>query len=265
MTGRKRTPRQKRSGTKRVIDLMWLTRHRLTVAFLASAVLVSALGFGTWRFLNDSDNFSVKEISVKKGAEEYSLKPGLDLEGLYMGRNIFSINLRQIRAFIEEARPQCKYIEVRRVLPDRIDVIITEREPYAVIDAKPAVVIDREAVVMADNTSVKDLLRIKGVKFFINTPRPGEVLLTRQVEKAFEILNLVEKQRIKEKAPVTFVDVGNINDITMDLSGVTIKLGRSDFTRNIDRLKMVLSDPKVNLKEIAYIDLRFEKIVISPK
>jgi cell division septal protein FtsQ len=265
VTARKKVARQKRMGLKKMIDLAWFTRHRAAATVLASVVLVLALGYGAMRFLNDNDNFSVKEISIKKGSAVYSLKPGLDLEGLYLGRNIFSINLRQIRAIIEEARPQCKYIEVRRVLPDRIEVIVTEREPYAIIDSNPAVVIDREAVVMADNTPGKDLIKIKGVKFFINTPRPGEILLTRQVEKAFEVLGFVEKQRIKEKAPVTFVDVGNINDITMDLSGVAIKLGRSDFSRNIERLKMILSDPKVNLKQISYIDLRFEKIVISPK
>jgi hypothetical protein len=70
------------------------------------------------------------------------------------------------------------------------------------------------------------------------------------------------RENIKD---VEYIDISGQNNILLGISGVTVKMGADDFSRKIDELKEILNDPNVNMRDINYIDLRFEDPVISLK
>jgi cell division septal protein FtsQ len=64
---------------------------------------------------------------------------------------------------------------------------------------------------------------------------------------------------------IGYLDVSDRDNIVINIYGAEIKMGQEDFTRKIYQMKNIMNDPKINMKDIKYIDLRFEDPVIAPK
>lgn len=232
----------------------------LLVIALAAGIIY-ALGY---YFLN-SQAFEVKEIVVNKD-RTYSFASGEQkLEGLYIGRNIFTVDLEQVQALINSDYPQLRKIEVRRNLPDVLEVDIVSRDPVAVIDTAGGVVIDREGVVLNIGNPAESLVKIKGIKFFINRPSTGEKIDNKALDKALILLEGFRKKIPSDKRSIEYINISDKNNIVVGIHGVTVKMGSDDFLRKIGELRAILNDPDINMSDINYIDLRFDNAVISPK
>jgi len=78
-------------------------------------------------YLATAPRFEVKKFSVSglKRVEENQI---LAKAGFGVGKNVFRVNLQQIRARVEELQ-WVRYAMVERVLPDQIIIKVVEREP----------------------------------------------------------------------------------------------------------------------------------------
>lgn len=269
MARRKKTTRKKTARRKkRKTDLSFLKifTNKYLLQFVALAVMLGAIGYGLYSFFTTSKFFSIKEVYVNKD-HEYSFSGGeRRLKGRYGGRNIFSVNLSEVQGYIQRGYPELKKVEVLRVLPDTIEVDIITREPAAYLDSRGGdIVIDKEGVVLTIGQKADNIIRIKGLNFFLNMPSRGEKIDNSVVREALKLGDVIDKRLSRYKKDIDYIDISDRNNIVLLIYEVPVKLGTSDFTWKIDKLNQILRDPNVKLQDINYIDLRFEEAVIGPK
>ena len=239
---------------------------RFFLTLLFCGAIIAGAAYGLRYFFINSDFFTVREIYINRDTG-YVFKEGeAKLNKLFSGRNIFLINLKEVQTVVKDDFPQLKKVEVRRRFPDRIEIDMLTREPVAVIEYGGGVVIDREAVVVyAGPDKAEGLLKIRGVGFFLNMPAKGDRIRNAMLEKGLVLLDGVRKKMGPNLKNIDYIDISDKNNIMLSIHGVTVKMGADDFSHKIDRLNEMLQDPKLNLKEINYIDLRFSDAVIAPK
>ena len=233
--------------------------------FLISASLLAGAFFGMRHFFLNSGFFAVKEIVINKD-RGYPFEAGeRRLEKLYLGRNIFSVDLKQVEMLTEREFPRLRKVEVRRRLPDRLEIDIAGRSPAAVIDGRRTVIIDREGVVLDVGGSGRDLVKIKGINFFLTLPSRGEKVDNETLDKALVLLEGLRGKMGLGAKEIDYIDISDRKNIVLGVYGVQVKMGTGDFSRKIEDLKEITQDPGVKMGDIKYIDLRFEDAVISPK
>jgi len=110
-----------------------------------------------------------------------------------------------------------------------------------------------------------NLTPIKGISYFFNTPETGTKLTTKGIKKALLVIELFSNNNLLSNYSIDHVDISDRNNIVFSVNGVIIKMGTDNFSSKINKLVKILDDPKINIDEISYMDMRFDDPVISPK
>lgn len=233
---------------------------------LLLGVLATGVFFIVQGVFFESRFFDVREIMVI--ADNRDLLPKMieaKLKGPYTGRNIFTIDLVQVQRLLKNQFPELETIEVRRKLPDVLEVCVISRDPVAVIGVSGGVVIDRDGIILSVGSMPEKLVMIKGLRLSVKKSSIGEKIRNNGLERTLALLNAIRKKMGTKALNVESIDASDINNILLSINGVEIKMGFENFSKKIDQLLEVLNDPKMNLKDIKYIDLRFDDIVIAPR
>ncbi|MFH1665259.1 MAG: cell division protein FtsQ/DivIB [Candidatus Omnitrophota bacterium] len=237
---------------------------RVSVFFLYIIFIAGGI-FGLRYFFLNSPVFDIKEIVVNKDWG-YSFREGEGkLKRLYIGRNMFTVDLKQVQSLIKDDFPQLKKVEVKKIFPDRMELDIVSRVPVAVINSGGGVVIDADGIVLTVGEVPRDLVKIKGINFFLNIPPRGGKITNGSLDKALDLLGQLNRKLGKDRSKVEYMDISDNNNIILYVSGVPVKMGIDGFSEKTDELKEMLADPNIDMKDIEYIDLRFEAAVIAPK
>jgi cell division septal protein FtsQ len=168
---RRRTSKKKkmRDRAEGFLPAKVFSARPILVLFLCAALIGGAF-YGIRHFFLNSSFFAIREIVVNKDLG-YSFREGeRKLERLYLGRNIFTVDLKQVQVLIKNDFPQFKKVEVRRNLPEALEVDIVSRGPAALIDTGGGIIIDAEGVVLNVGEKSEGLIKIKGISFFLNRP-----------------------------------------------------------------------------------------------
>ncbi|MFH1878881.1 MAG: cell division protein FtsQ/DivIB [Candidatus Omnitrophota bacterium] len=264
---KKSKSRKKNGGRKNRIDFSFsrFLPAKIILPGLLTVLIGAGIFFGIRYFFLNSRFFSIKEIVVNKD-QGYIFREGdTRLRNLYIGRNIFSIDLRQVQILIKNDFPQLKKIEARRVLPDILEIDIISREPVAVIDAGGGIVIDNEGIVLTVGEQTKDLVRIRGLSFFLNMPSRGQKIDNTALGKALVLFEAIRKKMPKILKDVEYIDISDKNNMIVRVNNMNVKMGTEDFFKKITGFRQIMNDPNININDIKYIDMRFDEPVISFK
>ncbi|MDD5634191.1 MAG: cell division protein FtsQ/DivIB [Candidatus Omnitrophica bacterium] len=228
-------------------------------------IILAGTFFGLRHFFLQSEFFKVREVVINKDGV-YSFTAGeKEIKKQYLGRDIFTVDLKTLERSIASKYLQLKKIEVKRRLPDTIEVNLIYREPIAVIDSLGGVLVDPEGYVLEIGYKPKSLPVIQGVNFVVNRPVKGQKLTIKSLNTSLAILTAYNQKIPRDKARIEYINSADKNDILLGVAGVQIKMGADDFTKKMDTLKEILYDPNVNLNEMKYIDLRFNEVTMAPK
>jgi cell division septal protein FtsQ len=261
MAKKKKKTRTKKTGSSRG---SFFSNKLIPVVLVCTLAFGGAL-YGLWHFFSNSRFFSVKEIMVNDEGRYSAWGGETKFKNLYMDRNIFSLDLKEMELWIKRQSPQLKTVVIRRIMPGRIEVDLVSREPFAFIDTSGGLIIDKDGVVLSRGRNKDGLTEIQGIKFFFNAPRNGERIDNAMLVKALMLLDSMKKKGILRRNTAEHIDISDKNNIQLGIDGVNVKMGRNDFSDKIMRLKEMLEDPKIDIGKIRYVDLRFEDTVISPK
>ncbi|MFC1479899.1 cell division protein FtsQ/DivIB, partial [Candidatus Omnitrophota bacterium] len=195
---------------------------KLIIIFVAILVAMAGAFLGARHFFLNSQFFTVKEIAVNEFRGSSFIEGKQTLEKLYVGQNIFTVDLKQAQAMIKKDFPELRKVEVRRNLPDELEIDILSRKPIAVIAAGKGIIIDREGVVLAVGGDTGALVKIKGVKFFLIRPSRGEKVKSVILSKALVLLEGLRKKMRKNEKDIEHINVADRNNIMLGIRGVTI-------------------------------------------
>lgn len=193
--------------------------------------------------------FRVKEIVVK-GNNRLSSNQVLEWANIPLESSIFQVNLKEVAQRIN-SKSQIKKVEIKRVLPAKILILVEERLPFACLSRKEGlfeigedgVIIKRisnpstlPVIKVANSSSLKKKLKI-GIKILHKAEQSGLSFLEIDI-KSEDIL------------------VGFLKE------GVKVYLGKGEHLDYFSYLPFILEISQKEGKEIRYIDLRFNNQVI---
>ncbi|MBU1083585.1 MAG: hypothetical protein KKG84_00695 [Candidatus Omnitrophica bacterium] len=240
-------------------------RNRGVLFLVIGAALLIGMGSTAVRTVLSSGTFEIRKVTVNN-IKGYSFNEDEGkIRERYLGRNIFSIDLKQTEGLIRNDFGHFKRVEVRRILPDTLYVEIISREPIAVIDSLGGVIIDREGFVLDIGNEPKNLTKIIGVNFIFKSPAKGSIISNRNLDKALVLLKAVDEIFSGTRTEVDSIDVSDSRNTTLSVKGVLIKMGADNFRSKLEKLREIIRDPDMDIVDMNYIDLRFDDAVLSPR
>ena len=90
---------------------------------------------GLRRFVWENPEYRLKEITVTDDGGSMPREQIVEAAGIHEGVNIFTVNISKMRDALLQV-PQIETAEVQRVLPDKILIAVTERQPVAWVATK---------------------------------------------------------------------------------------------------------------------------------
>ena len=228
----------------------WLVmRALLAVCLLAAAV------WGLNYFYNSS-YFKIKSLSIE-GNIHYDENTLDKFTTDIRGTNIFEINKKDIEDSLVSGLVWIKSVELRKIFPDSIEIMIQERNPALIASYKSDLyLLDDEGLILEkisfdDIESYGDLILVKDA--FDYKLGPGEAIAAKNILSCGNIYNIMD-----EEVRVLIKEAGIEKNIAGDIFFITynnekIVFGDSnEIIKKIEVLKLLLKhETKYNI-----IDLR---------
>ncbi|GHV30861.1 hypothetical protein FACS189481_5590 [Clostridia bacterium] len=177
--------------------------------------------------------FKVKNVLVL-GKSRYSNAQILKASKIKPDENIFGVNLKKVRENIEKGLLYAENVDVKRVLPVSISIIVNDAKPMCALkNGKGYIVISMGLKILEQNilTIDKNLDIIKGVKLV--TPILGEKIEDEEVcDKLsnFTVLNgYIKRMGLKNVGTYDLEDLQNINLYSRDVENkIKVRFGGMD-------------------------------------
>ena len=250
-------------------------RNRAIASFICKTIFFTGLVVGAWfggkellrRFLWENPDYIIAEVRITTdGAlQREQIEEASDLHN---GVNIFSVDIKRARLALDSL-PQVERAEIQRVLPNRIEINISERRPIAwVTDSaseNPTAsdrswLIDARGVVMKTKQMMEEyyhLPHISGVK--VDLFVPGQRINTIEMQAALELIRL-SADNTRWQARNIDVAKGYCLIVT-DSSHAHITFGLDNVSQQLDKLFRCLDRAQAMHREIQTVNLLLNRNV----
>lgn len=184
---------------------------QILLTFVCVITLI-ALGFLIYKLT------IVDDIAVV-GSEKYSQAQILSISGIQKGDNILLYNLNDLIAHID-AIPELSAVSVRRVFPNRIEIVVADHDAKAALIAANGTytLMDSDGFVLStgqtDPRGLPVIHGLTGTGFALNTYITEENLNIR-TQTALVLLNTIQESSLN--GYVTSIDVANSSYVKLGL------------------------------------------------
>ncbi len=233
-------------------------------------VLFFILIVGLWayrnaeQFLQTAPLFRIKDVTSDANVQFLQAKVLSQIKG----QNIFSVDLKKLHRNIRALYPQVYDLRVERRFPDTIYVDAKRRDAFAQILVKQnyLTIDDQGIVIFIDRKPVSSLPLIKNAKLDKLRITLGAKLSMPEVTTAIETIQAFKNNASLNKYPISDVDVGALSKTSFFIgSELQIILDQNDIDQKLDMLALLITQKKLNFREVKYIDLRFKEPVVGRK
>ena len=169
---------------------------------------------------------------------------------------------------IKHKHPEFKEVLVRRVLPNRIEVMLKRRTPVAQVAYSRYVQVDKDLVILPGSSTAP----FKNLTIIDGAPTPAEGLYVgvsiqdANTKKALKLSDLIKRSNILKKHVLTKIDIGDPKNICLIVdSDIEIRIGSNHLVERFKILDQTLKIIELDRSKIRYIDLRFDDVVIGPR
>ncbi len=240
---------------------------------VAIFIIIVALVLLTNRIISFFQNTHIfgKNSIIVQGNKFLSVNDILQSADIVNIKNIFKVNLKEVEKKLE-MHPRIKEVYVKKKLPNYLVIKIREREPVALINIKKDFLykiyeVDNDGYIIGEGD------RISNYNLPIITGLESDNIILGVKIKDDGILNLLKiLDRINKKvynfdrliAEVDLKDSDSENSLIMILSknNVPVILGVSNMYSKLIKLNSLLSVISDRIKDIRYIDFKYNDAVI---
>lgn len=241
----------------------------LSARVIKILVFYLAIGFLGWNFFNFifSSNFcNIKEVIIQ-GNDYLSEDEIFFNSGIKFGENIFKLNLKKsINSLKQE--PRIKEVEIKRVIPNKIVISLTEREAAAIVHIGEEYFFStKEGMVLSKIDRPEEgftLPLISGLE--INEIKIGEIIDKPEFRTALESINSAEVILPKRFCRVEILSPDDFMICNKD-DTLKVRVNRSEVIINKENLlREALEKIEREKLLVEYIDIRFkDSLVIKLK
>ena len=224
-------------------------------------------GQSFWKRLEYSDLFRIKTIVVSDPSMQFIKTSRLvNLKG----RNIFSVDLNRLAQKLQNQYSEIADIKLRKRFPGQIVVVTKKRIPFAQIRIRnKAVIIDGEGVVLSYSSAGafnQELVFISGISSEKSAPLAGAQLKGADLKASLELAKIFRENKYLSVYKILRIDFNSLSQIEFYLTDTfKVIVDQNNIREKIQVLSLMLSQAKLKLEEINYIDLRFKDPLIDPK
>jgi len=249
-----RAPRLRARRRLRLVSLL-----RALVACLGLAT-IGILGWQAGRFLLTDALFEISDVRVE-GVDR--LSPATIREAAAVeGQNLFAADLARARARVE-ALPGVERVHVTREWPNRIEIVVKEREPFALINAGQLYWMDAEGVILRTLSQIPVAPGpiLSGVE--VERMGLGTKLASDRLAQGLSFLRELHRAHGSLAALLSEVDLSRpIGVVLYTLDGIEVRVGSERWEERLARLEALLESLSERGEPVGSIDLRFQDLVV---
>ena len=262
-------------------DIARVQRFKAVLAFVCKTILVVGFVVGIYlggkeclrRFLWENPDYYLSEIRVVTDGT-LTLEQVRTATGIVEGRNIFTVDLAKGREALDRL-PQVERVELQRVLPNKIEVVITERRPLAWVVqqagedptiSEKAFLVDARGVAMRIKAKLPEYLSLPVIAGV-----PMENVVLGQKVRSYEMqaaLDLIRLNTDNARFQPRSLDISKGYCVVVtDQNRRKITFGLDRVDRQVERLMHYLDFTEPSGKKIQTVNLLIERntpIVFEP-
>ncbi len=237
---------------------------RVVMGVLGSLVClacVGALAFAFYGYLQTAPHYRVQQVDID-GNDRVSDAAIRAVAGLDDAPPLLFLDLDAVAARVSRM-PLIEACRVERALPDRVRVIVQERQPVATLLVHNRLFeLDREGVVLAELDAAAPHVGplITGAAG-LGVLEPGDALRHRAVREALALWTAYRDTPLGQETTVSEIVARAPNDLRMYCNELPFEMrwGRIDYALQAQRLNHLWAQRRADLESCAdYVDLRFE-------
>ena len=206
-----------------------------------------------------TNRFAITDISIQ-GAQTYVNSH--DLEALVQnkayGTNILLLDTSKLSKNLAQTFLGAKKIQIKRALPNKLAVVVTERAPMAVIyNDNDYYIIDDEGYVLG--VSDKNALALPKIRFEGDV-KVGYFINSNLVPVYLELMSALSDQNVKASS-VSFYP--NYVQLYLDTSTQVLLSGTKNVEESVGTFADLYKQLGLEGKTVKKIDLRYDKVIVS--
>ena len=238
-------------------------------AWLCVGLLVVALGGALdsgGRWLLTAPRFAVERVEVA-GQSQLSVDQVVAASGLAPGQNLFQLDARRAVAGVE-ALPMVRRAELVRAFPNRVTLLVEERQPFVLVHAGTLYWVDEQGVPLGPETRAVALDAPLVSAAGVSAAGADDVAAagrtpSERVAAGVALVRTLMRAQSPLLREISEVDVSRPEGLVLYmLDGVEVRLGREDWDDRLGRLSGVLGQLRASGQSATSIDLRFRDQVV---
>jgi hypothetical protein len=192
----------------------------------------------------------------------------LEISGVREGDNIFRVDLHKAKLALDQV-PQIERVEIRRILPDRVDIRVSERQPVAWVAASASVrlgvgtdsfLVDSRGYVMRPRKVLPEHLALPLITGVVmEDVAPGQKLPSAEAVAAVELIRL-SAEDLKWQPRVVDISKGYCLSV-VDNRKARITFGFDALEDQLAKLRQLIELVEPTQKEFVSVNLMLEKSV----
>ncbi len=240
---------------------------KLLLIFGALAGSVYGVREGLNHFFWENPEYNLSVIDIRNDGASLTREMIVEATGLKVGTNVFEINLAEARQAIARL-PEVREVDLRRVLPNKITIAMSERRPIAWLAEKgvpdpttadSSWLVDPSGVVFKPRRLVREFLSLPVINGLL--PReeiaPGQTLEAPELSAAIELV-LLNGEFNRFQFLAMDVSKGYCIEVT-DAQYARLTFGMEGLDQQFKRLNALYDYLNANRQEIQTVNLMVER------
>ncbi len=250
---------------RKPLDLKkYLRPLKMAAGGVAALTLMSGILYGGYRAVTAVTLFSLKTIEVSS-AKHLTRNEILGLAGVEPGKDLLRMNLKRMGEHLLQ-NPWVETVRINRYFPDGLSIVITEREPVAIVNMGFIYYLDKKGNVFKV-LNQGDRLNFPVVTGFSEEEIGSDPKGTKEALEATCLLLKI----LRDKGAFILADVSEIHydkgygfTLFTANNALPVKVGAGNFSEKMERFARIYRDLIVQLPSIHYIDLDYnDKIIVK--
>ncbi len=250
-----------------ILEFVGFVFFKLLPLVILIAIMVF-IGWGVKEILYSDAHFKVQEVKVLP-PNVLSTQSIQALEAKIVGRNILTIDLKNIAALLE-VNQEIQTAKVVREMPSTVRIEIKRRQPVAFVQFKSngpfAIAAEDGYILEIASRADGSMVVIENYGDVIRDPKIGSRVANKGYREALRFLENFKKNKMSRQEGITRLSLDYLGNVTVTLGGgPDFRLGRKPSDRlNFMEKAMYLFQTE-DRANVEYLDLQYDRVIVKRK
>ncbi len=236
-----------------------------SLPYILSLTSIGILFGGVVAYAVNSTTFQLEQVKILN-IGTMTPEQSFRFSELRRGENLIQLDLVSVQQVIKRNHPEFKEVKVRRVLPNRIEILLKRRTPIAQVAYSRFVQVDRDLVILPGSSTVpfRNLPIIEGSPLPRTGLAVGAAVSDDGTQRALWLMDTIKRSNILRGHALTKIDIADARNLSLIVDGaIEIRIGNSHFIERLKILDQTLKTQVLDPLKVRYIDLRFDDVVVG--